>query len=44
MYRGELPQDLEAKTLAKWIIDDKLEVRLNLQIHKYIWGADAKSV
>lgn len=29
---------LEPARLAKWIIDDKLSVRLNLQIHKYIFG------
>ena len=26
------------KKLAKWIIKDRLEVRLSLQIHKLIWG------
>lgn len=29
---------LEPKELAKWIINDALPVRLNLQIHKYIFG------
>lgn len=27
---------LEAKILARWIIEDRLNVRLNLQLHKYI--------
>ncbi len=27
-----------ARDLAKWILDDNLEVRLNLQIHKVLWG------
>ena len=27
---------LSAKELAQWIIDDSLDVRLNVQIHKYI--------
>ena len=30
--------------LAKWILADRLPVRLNLQLHKYIWGADAQGV
>lgn len=28
---------LEPAELAKWIVDDKLSVRLNLQLHKFIW-------
>jgi 7-carboxy-7-deazaguanine synthase len=30
--------------LARWILDDGLPVRLQLQLHKYIWGADARGV
>jgi len=30
--------------LASWILADKLAVRLQLQVHKYIWGADARGV
>lgn len=30
--------------LAAWILDDKLDVRLNLQLHKYIWGSDQRGV
>jgi 7-carboxy-7-deazaguanine synthase len=33
------PQDLSA-----WVLEDGLHVRLNLQLHKYIWGADATGV
>lgn len=29
-------QLLETKILARWIIEDRLNVRLNLQLHKYI--------
>jgi 7-carboxy-7-deazaguanine synthase len=36
--------DLPARNLARWILDDGLPVRLQLQIHKYIWGADARGV
>jgi 7-carboxy-7-deazaguanine synthase len=35
---------LEPDALCKWILRDGLAVRLNLQLHKYIWGADAKGV
>ena len=30
---------LDPKDLAAWILEDKLEVRLQLQVHKFIWGA-----
>jgi 7-carboxy-7-deazaguanine synthase len=30
-----------ASTLSEWILEDRLLVRLNLQLHKIIWGADA---
>jgi 7-carboxy-7-deazaguanine synthase len=35
---------LDPKDLAAWILEDKLEVRLQLQVHKFIWGADARGV
>lgn len=35
---------LDPKKLAEWIINDNLNVRLQLQLHKYIWGADARGV
>jgi 7-carboxy-7-deazaguanine synthase len=35
---------LESKQLAAWILEDRLPVRLQLQVHKYIWGADARGV
>ena len=28
---------LESKTLAEWILEDKLAVRMQLQMHNYIW-------
>ena len=34
--------DLEA--LAGWILRDRLSVRLQLQVHKFIWGADTRGV
>jgi 7-carboxy-7-deazaguanine synthase len=30
--------------LASWILADRLTVRLQLQVHKYIWGAHARGV
>ena len=30
--------------VAGWITESGLKVRLNLQLHKYIWGADARGV
>ncbi|MEQ8189118.1 MAG: radical SAM protein [Candidatus Eremiobacterota bacterium] len=35
---------IEPKTLVKWIMEDNLNVRFQLQLHKYIWGADVKGV
>jgi len=35
---------LGAEALAAWILEDKLDVRLQLQVHKYIWGADVRGV
>ena len=30
--------ELDPKQLAEWIIDDNLPVRMQLQMHKYLWG------
>lgn len=35
---------LPAKELAAWILEDRLAVRLQLQAHKFIWGADVRGV
>lgn len=35
---------LAPKTLAKWILGDRLNVRFNLQLHKYIWEPDQRGV
>ena len=37
-------QVLESKELAAWILADRLPVRLQLQAHKYIWGAHVRGV
>jgi 7-carboxy-7-deazaguanine synthase len=35
---------VEIKDLAEWILADRLPVRLQTQLHKLIWGADARGV
>ncbi len=35
---------LPSRDLAAWILEDRLPVRLQLQAHKYIWGADVRGV
>jgi 7-carboxy-7-deazaguanine synthase len=35
---------LDPKTLAAWILEDHLEVRLQLQLHKYIWSPETRGV
>lgn len=37
-------EKLKLKKLAKWITEDKLPVRMQLQLHKIIWGKDRKGV
>lgn len=32
------------KTLAEWILADRLDVRFQLQLHKYIWSPDRRGV
>lgn len=34
----------DPRTLAEWILHDALPVRLQIQLHKYIWGAEARGV
>lgn len=35
---------LDSKELVGWILEDQLPVRLNLQIHKYIWSPTTQGV
>ena len=35
---------LDARELAEWILADKLPVRLQMQLHKYIWAPDMRGV
>ena len=32
--------ELEPADLAQWIIDDNLPVRMQVQLHKYLWGEE----
>lgn len=31
-------EQLAARTLADWVLEDRLEVRLQVQLHKVLWG------
>jgi 7-carboxy-7-deazaguanine synthase len=35
---------LDPKELVAWILEDKLPVRFQVQVHKYVWGADTQGV
>jgi len=37
-------EELPPRQLAEWVLADGLPVRMQLQIHKYIWGANARGV
>ena len=36
--------ELDPKDLVSWVLEDKLPVRVQIQMHKVIWGADAEGV
>jgi 7-carboxy-7-deazaguanine synthase len=35
---------LAPRDLIRWVLEDALAVRVQLQMHKYVWGADAAGV
>jgi 7-carboxy-7-deazaguanine synthase len=35
---------MSPRTLAEWILRDNLDVRVGLQLHKFIWEPDARGV
>ncbi len=35
---------MNPKTLSEWVLADRLPVRVQLQIHKYIWPAETRGV
>ncbi|KPJ63279.1 MAG: 7-carboxy-7-deazaguanine synthase [Planctomycetes bacterium DG_23] len=36
--------EIEPRELAQWLLEDGLPVRLQLQLHKYIWGSNKRGV
>ncbi len=36
--------ELDPKDFAQWILQDKLKVRYQLQLHKFIWSPETKGV
>jgi 7-carboxy-7-deazaguanine synthase len=39
-----LASEVEAQTVASWILEEKLAVRLQLQLHKIIWPGRSRGV
>lgn len=44
VHLSPVHQQLDPREVAAWLLRDGLRVRLNVQLHKYIWGPDAKQV
>ncbi len=36
--------ELDPKDLVQWVLKDKIPVRVQIQVHKVIWGADTEGV
>lgn len=41
---GPVWGSLEPQDLVRWILEDRLAVRFQVQLHKYIWSPDARGV
>ncbi|NTU58119.1 MAG: radical SAM protein [Chlorobiaceae bacterium] len=41
---GAVFGELDPRYLAEWILEDRLPVRMQLQLHKYIWKPDTRGV
>jgi 7-carboxy-7-deazaguanine synthase len=37
-------RELDPKDLVRWVLQDKLPVRIQIQIHKVIWGSETQGV
>jgi len=37
-------EQIDLRELAGWILESGLNVRMQLQLHKYVWGEDARGV
>ncbi len=35
---------MDPKTLSEWVLEDRLPVRVQLQVHKYIWSPETRGV
>ena len=35
---------LDPRTLAEWMLADRMPARLQLQLHKFIWSPDTRGV
>jgi 7-carboxy-7-deazaguanine synthase len=35
---------MDSRTLAEWVLSDRLPVRLQLQLHKFIWSPETRGV
>lgn len=44
VHLSPVTEALAPDILASWILEDRLPVRLNLQLHRLIWGPDARGV
>lgn len=44
MPANQVTQGLDPATLARWILDDRLDVRLQPQIHKFLWPGKERGV
>lgn len=44
VYFSPVWDELDLKTLAEWILADRLNVRLQTQLHKHIWGPNVHGV
>jgi 7-carboxy-7-deazaguanine synthase len=36
--------ELDPKQLSEWVIADRLDVRVQLQVHKYIWSPETRGI
>jgi 7-carboxy-7-deazaguanine synthase len=36
--------ETDLRELAEWIKESGLDVRMQLQLHKYVWGAETRGV
>ena len=44
IWAWALTNVLDPRVLSEWVLADRLPVRVQLQVHKYIWGPDVRGV